>query len=97
MNGFTFSVPLTMKYPPQSYGHSFFFAISAGDKPASVQFELLSMIGILPIGRLFLTTLWFPLVYSMSTVTGAEYVMSLRRHSWGVVSLVYRSNIGKKL
>lgn len=34
----------------------------------------------LPTGKLFLIMRWLPLVYSMSTVSGAEYVMSLRRH-----------------
>ncbi len=34
----------------------------------------------LPMGRLFLTILWLPRVYSTSTVMGAEYVMSRKRH-----------------
>ena len=32
----TFSFPLTMKQPPQSQGHSFFLAISAGESPAKL-------------------------------------------------------------
>jgi len=43
----TFSVPLTMKYPPGSMGHSFRRAISAGLFPCSTQLELRSMMGIL--------------------------------------------------
>jgi len=34
----------------------------------------------LPIGKLFLTIRWAPRVYSMSTVMGAEYVISRKRH-----------------
>ena len=34
----------------------------------------------LPIGKLFLTIRCWPLVYSISTVIGAEYVISLKRH-----------------
>lgn len=41
----------------------------------------------LPIRRLFLTTRWFPRVYSISTVMGAEYVKSRSLHSCGVVGL----------
>ena len=36
------------------------------------QYLLLSMIGIRPIGRFLLMTRWVPLVYSISTVIGAE-------------------------
>jgi hypothetical protein len=42
----------------------------------------------LPIIRLLRATFCEPLVYSISTVMGAEYVRSLKRHSWGVVDLV---------
>lgn len=34
----------------------------------------------LPMGNAFRIILWLPRVYSMSTVIGAEYVMSLKRH-----------------
>jgi hypothetical protein len=41
----------------------------------------------LPISKLFLITRWFPRVYSISTVMGAEYVKSRSLHSCGVVDL----------
>lgn len=39
-------------------------------------------VGYLPMGSALRMILWLPRVYSMSTVMGAEYVMSLRRHWW---------------
>lgn len=34
----------------------------------------------LPMGKALRMILWLPRVYSISTVIGAEYVMSLKRH-----------------
>lgn len=52
----TFSVPLTIKYPPGSRGHSFNTVISEGVLLANTHFELRSMIGILPIDTPFRVT-----------------------------------------
>lgn len=38
------------------------------------------VISHLPMGKALRMILWLPRVYSISTVMGAEYVMSRRRH-----------------
>jgi len=82
----TFSVPLTMKYPPGSSAHSFMNAISRSFLPASRHRLLFSMIGNLPIAMSRRRTTCLARVYTMSTLIGAEYVKSRRRHSLGVIS-----------
>lgn len=42
--------------------------------------------------RPFFTTISLPLVYSISTVMGAAYVMSLSRHCCGVMSVATMSS-----
>jgi hypothetical protein len=82
----TFSVPLTMKYPPGSSAHSFICAICLSVLPASRHFELRSMMGILPMRQFCLLIMDLPRTYLMSTLIGAAYVMSRNRHSFGVIS-----------
>jgi hypothetical protein len=80
----TFSVPLTMKYPPGSNGHSLSSSSSRSLLPRRPHFDDRSMIGMRPIIRFLCGTTVFPFVYFTSTYTGAAYDMSRRRHSCGV-------------
>mmetsp|Transcript_1880 Transcript_1880/g.2966 ORF Transcript_1880/g.2966 Transcript_1880/m.2966 type:complete len:214 (-) Transcript_1880:430-1071(-) len=52
----TFSTPLTMKYPPGSYGHSRAAASWPSPLPASTHLQLRSMTGMRPTGTPLLTT-----------------------------------------
>lgn len=80
----TFSVPLTMKYPPGSRAHSFSCPMSLSLLLDRTHLELRSMIGKRPMVIPFLLILFLPLEYSKSTMIGAAYVMSRSRHSFGV-------------
>jgi len=84
----TFSVPLTMKYPPGSRAHSFICAICLSVFPVSLHFELRNMIGSRPIAIPLRATTCLPRTYFISTRIGAAYVISLNRHSFGVTSLI---------
>jgi hypothetical protein len=68
----TFSVPLTMKYPPGSSGHSTMRASWASLRPVRTHLFDRSMIGIRPMETLRLRTTFFPRVYWMVTRMGAE-------------------------
>lgn len=48
-----------------------------------------NLVSHLPMGKALRIILWLPRVYSMSTVIGAEYVMSLRRH-WSRITVSER-------
>jgi hypothetical protein len=53
----TFSTPLTIKYPPGSYIHSFNFVCSSSDLPFKIHLLLRNIIGIRPICTPFFVTL----------------------------------------
>lgn len=81
----TFSVPLTTKYPPGSNGHSPIVAISSAPLPLRLHRSLFNMIGRRPIMTPLRRITFLSLTYSISTLSGAEYVLSRNRHSIGVI------------
>src|SRR4051794_5569091 len=60
--------------------------MSLSDLFVRTHFELRSIIGNRPMGIPRRLTTCFPRMYSMSTKTGAAYVISRSRHSLGVIS-----------
>mmetsp|Transcript_47178 Transcript_47178/g.145504 ORF Transcript_47178/g.145504 Transcript_47178/m.145504 type:complete len:228 (-) Transcript_47178:125-808(-) len=86
----TFSVPLMMKYPPWSWGHSFRRGSRSSSLPNKLQRIDLSMIGIRPRCVLYIRT--FSRCSSPASVNDASstvtcevalYVISRRRASFG--------------
>ena len=68
-------------------GHSCFCAIMRSLSPVNMHLLLRSMMGMRAMRRLDRFTRELARRYSMSTRTGAAYVMSRRRHSLGVTRL----------